>query len=166
MEQIQAYSKDALVKIKQWLWQMKEKGHNKYFEIYVDRKRVVEKTDNLADFGVYKVWLHDTAEMIRVMIYDNETIMHRMEVFCFRTPYYDKRQKKIALQNSKDTKNKVLEAENKMLKEKLIQAEEYIVVLENKINEGKSDTPKFQDNVNGSFVNLLNALTEKVKQAA
>lgn len=166
MERIQAYSKDAMVKVKQWIQNKKEKGNAKFFEIFVDGKKVVEKTDNTDQFGDYEIWVHDKTEMIRVIIYELENSPRRT-FFCFRTEYYNQQHQMFSISHTSDLENKTLKEENKMLKSKLRLADDYIPILEKEIMELKSDKSKRQNSdVNGAFVNLLNTITDKVKQAA
>jgi hypothetical protein len=87
MTGVQTYNAEALTKLKSWLGTMAEKGHKKFFEIFVDNARVVHKTDNLEDFDDHEMWVDDKTKVIRVLVYNTEG-SHRYQAFEYRTENY------------------------------------------------------------------------------
>lgn len=116
MERVKEYSKDAMVKMRNWLRDFKDRGKTKFYEIYIDNEKVIDRTDDLKEFWQFKIWLNDTTEKVVVAVYDNPETMIRKS-FSFRI----------------ESDIRVILKENQYLKKTLADAAEYISILEKKI---------------------------------
>lgn len=180
----QTYNAEALAKLKSWLGTMAEKGHKKFFEIFVDNARVVHKTDNLDDFDDHEMWVDEKTKVIRVLVYNSEG-SHRYQPFEYRTEFYlnelDQASKKSdqALQQSLSgldvdkkietalTKQKqefafdTLKKENTDLKTKVKEADDYIVRLEDRIQVFESQKFKLnQDTIVSIGTGILSGVVK------
>jgi hypothetical protein len=180
----QTYNAEALAKLKSWLGTMGEKGHKKFFEIFVDNARVVHKTDNLDDFDDHEMWMDEKTKVIRVLVYNSEG-SHRYQPFEYRTEFYltelDQASKKSdqALQQSLSgldvdkkietalTKQKqefafdTLKKENTDLKTKVKDADDYIVRLEDRIHVFESQKFKLnQDTIVSIGTGILSGVVK------
>lgn len=132
MKPIQTYSTEAIDKLKEWICDMNLKGNVKYFEIYIDAIRVVNKTCDVDLFDSYENWVANDTQKIKVHTY-NTAGSHRSTVFEFRTINY------VPEVNYKEAAE-VFQKKNEELTTRLSDAEAYIVKLETKSeSSGKTE---------------------------
>jgi hypothetical protein len=72
-----------LEKIKHHLESLIEKGKPRFYEIYVDKLKVVEKTDDLNQFDDYKIYLDGKTKMIKLLLYSSCESSPRNDKFFF-----------------------------------------------------------------------------------
>ena len=180
----QQYNAEAIAKLKSWIGTMAEKGHKKFFEIFVDNTRVVHKTDNLADFDDHEMWVDDKTKVIRILVYNTEG-SHRYQAFEYRTESYlneleqSKKQSDVLLQQSLsglDVDKKIesalqrqkqefafdnLTKENSELREKVKEADDYINRLEDRIHVYESQKFKLnQDTIVSVGTSILSGVVK------
>lgn len=180
----QEYNAEAIAKLKSWIGTMAEKGHKKFFEIFVDNTRVVHKTDNLADFDDHEMWVDDKTKVIRILVYNTEG-SHRYQAFEYRTEHYlneleavkqksdlqlqqslsgldvDKKIESALLKQKQEFAFENLKKENSELKEKVKEADDYITRLEDRIHVYESQKFKLnQDTIVSVGTSILSGVVK------
>jgi len=130
MKPVQAYKKEALEKLKQWICDMNLRNHEQYYEIFVDGIKVVHKTNDTEEFESYLTWIDSDTQQIRVLTY-NTKASHRSKVFEFRTNKFEEEPSYKELYENEQKKNEVLI-------KRLEDAEEHICNLEQSENKKQS----------------------------
>lgn len=123
MKPIQAYSPESIDRLRQWIKEMNDCGDTKYYEIFVDGMRIVQKTKDVEEFDRHKVWVGADTQQIKVLTY-NTFGSHRSKVFEYRTAKYPDEINYQALAEE-------LQKSNDSLTRRLSDAEAYIQKLEN-----------------------------------
>lgn len=72
-----------LEKIKHHLESLIEKGKPRFYEIYVDNLKVVEKTDDLNQFDDYKIYVDGKTKMMKLLLYSSCESSPRNDKFFF-----------------------------------------------------------------------------------
>lgn len=143
-------------KIRHHLESLAEKGKARFYEIYVDNLKVVDKTDDVNCFDDYKMYMDDKTQMIRVLLYSSCETSPRNDKFIFSVHSGEEKnvlgevdvQNKINLAiNSERERMKIesLEKELAVATEELEDAQDYIEVLQEqieKIQQQKADDSK------------------------
>ena len=171
MENIILNNIEQLDGVKRWLCNMYDRGTPKHYEILMDGKRIVFKTDVLEDFDNYKKWMSDFTQSIRIMVYNTKNT-HRAQVFELRTEKYieGKSNKLYATrkrslseneiearaqakfeEQKRNTKLSEMATENREMKKRLADAESYISKLE---TEKAKDDFDLQDMLKMMLPNL------------
>jgi hypothetical protein len=70
---VDQYSESRIDKLKTLLRDKKESGVNRWFEIFVDNLRVVQKTDNLDEFDKYKRYVDEGTGQVKIVVYYSAT---------------------------------------------------------------------------------------------
>lgn len=141
------YDPVRIERIRHFLESCEEKGKPKFYEIFVDNLKAVDKTDDTSCFDEYKVYMDDNTQMIKILIYTSTENCPRNDKFIFsvRNPKEEKKQEQL---NGLDIQNKIdaaiqverdrnqvlqLQKELELTKEQLEEAEEYAGTLEEKL---------------------------------
>jgi hypothetical protein len=141
------YDPVRIERIRHFLESCEEKGKPKFYEIFVDNLKAVDKTDDTSCFDEYKVYMDDNTQMIKILIYTSTENCPRNDKFIFsvRNPKEEKKQEQL---NGLDIQNKIeaaiqlerdrnhvlqLQKELEVTKERLEEAEEYAGTLEEKL---------------------------------
>jgi predicted Holliday junction resolvase-like endonuclease len=70
-------------KIKHHLESLIEKGKARYYEIFVDNLKVVEKTNDLEQFDDYKIYLDEKTKTLKLLLYSSCETSPRNDKFFF-----------------------------------------------------------------------------------
>jgi hypothetical protein len=86
------YDPVRIERIRHFLESCEEKGKPKFYEIFVDNLKAVDKTDDTSCFDEYKVYMDDNTQMIKILIYTSTENCPRNEKFIFsvRNPKEEK----------------------------------------------------------------------------
>lgn len=174
--------------VKRWLGNMQDKGTPKHYEILMDGKRIVSKTDVLENFEQYKKWMSEFTQSLRIMVYNTKDT-HRAQVFELRTEKYIEGQsnklyatRKRSLnedeiearaqakfeEQKRNAKLSELATENREIKKRLADAESYIAKLETEKAKDTFDLedmlkmmlPTLQQQMTGTAPEKINTATE------
>lgn len=143
-------------KMKHHLESLAEKGKARFYEIYVDNLKVVEKTDDVNCFDDYKMYMDNNTQMIRVLLYSSCETSPRNDKFIFSVQSGEEKnvlgeldvQNKINLAIDTERERIKIESLKKELAiatEELEDAQNYIEVLQEqieKIQQQKVDDSK------------------------
>ena len=152
------YEPSKVERLKHLLLSLQEKGKAKFYEIFVDKLKVVEKTDDATEFDNYLDFLDDDTQEIKIVIY-NTGNSPRNDQYTFELKAKESKQpfkeasglSGVELVNRVDEKlqaerrkwdMEVLQKENAELKTKIHDAEEYIEKLEQAYEEEKQKKQK------------------------
>lgn len=140
-------------KLKHYLQDMAAKGHAKPFEIFVDSLKIVPKTEDPNEFDNYEYYMNEDTEKIRILIY-NSAASPRNDQYCFYVQQMkiDKPvnglgdldgiiQEKLNARDKEYELNRVKD-ELEETKKQLEEAEEYAEMLEQQLEESKSNKYK------------------------
>lgn len=152
------YESGKVERLKHLLLSLQEKGKAKFYEVFVDKLKVVEKTDDATEFDNYLDFLDDDTQEIKIVIY-NTGNSPRNDQYTFElktkehkhTSKQDTELSGVELENRMDEKLRaerqkwnmeLLQKENTELKNKIGDAEEYIEKLERAYEEEKQKKQK------------------------
>ena len=135
MNSIQPFQSESINKLKLWLTNMSAKGHTKFYEIFVDTIRVVQKTDNIDYFDEYETWVDENTRSMRIHVYNTQA-SHRSQVFEYRTSL-------LQSELSKDDLLRIAEKKTDELLKRISDAEEYIQKLESENDAAKTEKSAF-----------------------
>lgn len=143
------YDPVKLERLKYFLEANAERGKPKYFEIFVDNLKAVDKNNDPACFDDYTMYLNEDSRMVKVLIYTTTESCPRNDKFIYNIVNETEEKKKnekqnqelsgIELQTRIDSainnerernQNEQLKKELETVKAELVQAEEYIESLE------------------------------------
>lgn len=143
MKPIQAYKKETLEKLKQWIADMNARGHEQYYEIFMDGVKVVHKTNDIAEFEAYRTWLDTETQLIKVLTYNTKN-SHRSKSFEFRTNKF------VEEVNYKEHTDELQKKNDELIK-RLSDAESHILKLESELekNENKKSGFNLQSILSG-----------------
>lgn len=150
---IATYDSTKVERLKHLLNSCKEKGKAKYYEIFVDILKVVEKTDDPAEFDSYLDYMDDDTKELKIVIY-NTANSPRNDQYTFQLKANEQQPEKkqpdelsgvdisTRIDEKLDVERKkwemdLLTKECEQLKEKVKEAEEYIEKLEQAYQEAK-----------------------------
>jgi hypothetical protein len=153
------YDPVRIERIRNYLESSTEKGKPKFFEIFVDNLKAVDKTDDIACFDEYKMYMDENTQMIKILIYTSTENCPRNDKFIFsvRNPQEEKRQEQLngidfqnkidlAIQQERDrTQLLQLQKELTATKTQLEEAEEYGETLQEKYEELKAEFKQFKE---------------------
>ena len=157
---IATYDPAKVERLKHLLSSLQEKGKAKFYEIFVDNLKVVEKTDDATEFETYLDYLDNDTQEIKIVIY-NTGNSPRNDQYTFELKPKEK-EKSISKQQSSalsglDIENRIdekiqterrkwdmelLRKENEELKLKIQDAEEFMDKLQQAYDEEKAKKQK------------------------
>jgi hypothetical protein len=77
------YSLPRIERIRHYLESCAEKEKPKFYEIFVDNLKAVEKTNDLSAFDEYKMYIDDDTQMVKMLIYTGSENSPRNDKFIF-----------------------------------------------------------------------------------
>ncbi|MBA3680495.1 MAG: hypothetical protein H0W73_04930 [Bacteroidetes bacterium] len=93
MNQNTTYSDEAIHDLKSWLQNASLQGHQKFYEVLVDGRKIIFLTENLDLLEDLNTWIGEKTKVIKVLVYNTKT-SHRYQTFEFYTEYFFEEQKK------------------------------------------------------------------------
>lgn len=92
------YDLVKLERLKNFLEANAEKGKPKFYEIFVDNLKAVDKTNDPACFDEYQMYQNEDTRIIKVLIYTSTENCPRNDKFIFtvRDPYQEKKQEELS----------------------------------------------------------------------
>lgn len=152
------YDLAKLERLKQYLENNAGKGNPKFYEIYVDNLKAVDKTNDPACFDDYQMYQNEDTRIIKVLIYTSTENCPRNDKFIFilRDPYQEKRTEELSgleVENKINTaiqqernRNQLeqLQKELEENKQKLEECEQYSGELEDKLEAVEKEFEAFR----------------------
>lgn len=152
------YSPLRIQRIRNLLEAAAEKGNPRFFEIFVDDLKVVDKTNDVECFDDYKGFMDEDTRMLRIQIYTTTDTSPRNDKFIFSLTEPPKEHKKeelsglevetrinAAIERERTrSENLMLQKELEDTKEKLDSSEEYITTLEHQLDALKDNYQSLQ----------------------
>lgn len=139
------YNTESIGRVKQLLINQAEAGKPQDYEIRVDELRVVPRTNDPDQFDTYEEFVSDTTKRIVVFLYDGTSRRNTRHTFLLKEekPEPTKQNplngtENLIKQERKQWQYELLEKENKDLKKKNEEAEEFIEKLTGEIEKLKS----------------------------
>jgi hypothetical protein len=81
---IENYDQLKIDKIKLHLQSQAEKGNPRFYEIFVDNLKAVQKTNDVAEFDSYEDYMTEDTEKIRILIYSSSSTSPRNDQYTYR----------------------------------------------------------------------------------
>lgn len=81
---IENYDQLKIDKIKLHLQSQAEKGNPRFYEIFVDNLKAVQKTNDVADFESYEDYMTEDTEKIRILVYSSSPTSPRNDQYTYR----------------------------------------------------------------------------------
>jgi hypothetical protein len=81
---IENYDQLKIDKIKLHLQSQAEKGNPRYYEIFVDNLKAVQKTNDVGEFDSYEDYMTEDTEKIRILIYSSSSTSPRNDQYTYR----------------------------------------------------------------------------------
>jgi hypothetical protein len=164
------YDLVKIERLKHFLESATEKGRPKFYEVFVDNLKAVDKTSDPEAFDEYLVYMSDDTRMVKVLIYTSTENCPRNDKFIFTVTSQekerdDKRRQELSgfeieekiqsvVQQEREKMNtELLKKELQEIKEELEEAETYIEDLEKKLVEAKNTKVSAKENF-GEVVSL------------
>jgi hypothetical protein len=162
-------------RLKHFLESAHEKGRPKFYEVFVDNLKAVDKTSDPEAFDEYLVYMGEDTTMVKVLIYTSTENCPRNDKFPFTVSSQEKEreekrrgelsgievEEKIhsIVQQERDKMNtELLKKEIERLQEDLEETEQYVEELEKKLEESKSTKVTAKEN----FGELLSHALESI----
>jgi hypothetical protein len=156
--------------LKHYLESAAEKGRPKFYEVFVDNLKAVDKTADPEAFDEYLVYMGEDTRMVKVLIYTSTESCPRNDKFLFTVTSQEKEREEkrrgelsgieveekihaVVQQEREKMATELLKKELQETKEELEEAESYIDELEKKLAEAKS-TKAVQKESLGEVVSL------------
>jgi hypothetical protein len=174
------YETVKMERLKHYLESNDERGRPKFYEIFVDNLKAVEKTSDPACFDDYLMYMNDDTRVIKVLIYTSTENCPRNDKFIYTVvnPEEEKRrtektsqelnglelQSRIdaAIQTERERNNmEKLKSELGEVKQKLEEAEEYIETLEEELEDQKSKKHSWREVQLGNVLSVFLEETAK-----
>lgn len=164
------YDLVKIEKLKHYLESASEKGKPKFYEIFVDNLKAVEKTSDPESFDEYLVYMGEDTRMVKVLIYTSTETCPRNDKFIFIVTNPDKEKEErrrqelsgieieekiqAVVQQEKEKMNiELLKREVERLEGELDDSEKYIEELEKKLEETKQEKVTSKGNL-GEIVSM------------
>lgn len=175
------YDPLKLERLKLYLENNVERGKPRFFEIFVDNLKAVDKNNDPATFDDYAMYLTEDSRLIKVLIYSTSETSPRNEKFFFKIVNEAEEKKKADKQNQElsgieveakiknaieaekeRSQNELLKKELETTKVGLAEAEEYIETLEEQLSEERSKKHSWRELNLGNVASI--AFEEVVKR--
>jgi len=155
-------------RLKHYLESAHEKGRPKFYEVFVDNLKAVDKTSDPDSFDEYLVYMGEDTRMVKVLIYTSTEACPRNDKFLFTLAPNEKEERprgelsgieieeKIhsVVQRERDKMNtELLKKEIERLEADLGETEQYVEELEKKLEETRSTKTTAKENL-GEVVSL------------
>lgn len=164
------YDLVKIERLKHYLESAHEKGRPKFYEVFVDNLKAVDKTSDPDAFDEYLVYMGEDTRMVKVLIYTSTEVCPRNDKFLFTLTPQDKEkeekrrgelsgieiEEKIhsVVQQERDKMNtELLKKEIERLEADLEETEQYVEELEKKLEETKNTKATAKENL-GEVVSL------------
>lgn len=164
------YDLVKIERLKHYLESATEKGRPKFYEVFVDNLKAVDKTSDPEAFDEYLVYISEDTRMVKVLIYTSTENCPRNDKFIFTVTSPEKErderrkqelsgfeiEEKIqsVVQQERDKMNtELLKKELAETEEELEEAEKYIAELEKQLIESKNTKVSAKENF-GEVVSL------------
>lgn len=164
------YDLVKIERLKHFLESAAEKGRPKFYEVYVDNLKAVDKTCDPESFDEYLVYMGEDTRLVKVLIYTSTESSPRNDKFLFSVTSHEKEREEkrrgelsgieveekihaVVQQEREKMATELLKKELQETKEELEEAESYIDELEKKLAEAKS-TKAVQKESLGEVVSL------------
>lgn len=165
-------------RLKHYLESASEKGKPKFYEIFVDNLKAVDKTCDPDAFDEYLVYMGEDTRMVKVLIYTSTEACPRNDKFLFTLNPPDKEkdnkrrgelsgieiEEKIhsVVQQEKDKMNtELLKKEIEQLQSDLEETEQYVAELEKKLEESKNTKATAKENLGEVFSLALESMIRR-----
>ena len=162
------YDLVKIEKLKHYLESAHEKGKPKFYEIFVDNLKAVDKTSDPDAFDEYLVYMGEDTRIVKVLIYTSTENCPRNDKFLFiiTSPEKDREEKRkqelsgieieekihSVVQQERDKMNtELLRKEIERLQGELDDSEEYIGELEKKLEETRATKATAKENLGEVF---------------
>jgi len=160
------YDLVKIEKLKHYLESANEKGKPKFYEIFVDNLKAVDKTSDPDAFDEYLVYMSEDTRMVKVLIYTSTESCPRNDKFLFTVTSSEKDEKKkqelsgieieekihSVVQMERDKMStELMKKEIDRLKGELNESEEYIEELEKKLEETRALKATSKENLGEVF---------------
>jgi hypothetical protein len=146
-----------LEKIKHYLESLAERENAKYYEIYVDNMKVVDKTNDPNQFDEYKMYVDENTQMLKILLYTGSENSPRNDKFIFS---FENKEDKNTL-GEVEVQSKIAAAINSERERiKIEQLEDKVSVLEDELSDANEYIEKLETN----FENLRNQKIDDSKQ--
>ncbi len=93
MNQNTTYSDEAIHDLRSWLQNAAAQGHQKFYEVMIDGRKIIFLTDNLDLLDDLNTWVSAKTKVIKVLVYNTKT-SHRYQTFEFYTEHSLEEQEK------------------------------------------------------------------------
>jgi hypothetical protein len=134
---IEKYDVAKIEQLKMFLEQNTERGKPRYYEIFVDNLRVIEKTNDVAEFDNFQNFMNEDTSLIKILLYSSNGESPKNDKFIYRVKEEDSKSKEQGLSGVEVTERiqTALQMEkekwdNNLTKKELEEAEERIEELE------------------------------------
>jgi hypothetical protein len=134
---IEKYDVAKIEQLKMFLEQNAERGKPRYYEIFVDNLRVIEKTNDVAEFDSFQNFMNEDTRLIKILLYSSSEESPRNDKFIYRVKEEESKSKEQGLSGVEVTEKiqTALQMEkekwdNNLIKKELEEAEERIEELE------------------------------------
>lgn len=152
------YDLVRIEKLKHFLETNQQNGRPKFYEVFVDNLKVVDKTSDPAVFDNYLVYMGDDTRMVKVLIYTSTENCPRNDKFIFtvRDAQQEKRHEELsgievenrittAIEKERASNHlQVLQKELEDTRQKLLECEEYNDELEEKLTAVETEFDAFR----------------------
>lgn len=164
------YDLVKIERLKHFLESAAEKGRPKFYEVFVDNLKAVDKTSDPEAFDEYLVYMGEDTRMVKVLIYTSTEACPRNDKFIFTvsSPERERDEKKrqelsgfeieerlqnVVQQEREKMNTELLKKELAETQEELEEAEKYITELEKQLVEAKNTKATAKQNF-GEVVSL------------
>lgn len=151
------YSLPRIERIKHYLESCAEKGRSRFYEIYVDNLKAVDKTDDTQVFDEYQVYVDENTQMVKIVIYTSTENSPRNDKFIFTLNQAAGKQESLngaevetrisnAIQQERE-RNQLsgLQKELEVKQQELAEAEEYIEKLEENLEGAQKELVELKE---------------------
>ncbi len=165
------YDPLKIERLKHFLESAAEKGKPKFYEVFVDNLKAVDKTSDPYAFDEYLVYMGEDTRMVKVLIYTSTESCPRNDKFLFTVTSPEKEREErrkqelsgleieekihsVVQQEREKMNTELLKRELEKTQEELEEAEGYIEELERKLEETKNSKAASKENF-GEVISIV-----------